>query len=525
MNGPDLAFGPEDINREPVALAADTPDNDDPVAEAEAEASASSPPPARSISTDLVTMALERYTLGVTDEGDAFVVPLDGPAIAQQLRGGRLALRPALAAAYFELTGRVANQAALADALTVLEGRALQEVPTELHLRVARKDGWAYLDLGEPSGRAVRVSAHSWDIVPEAPLTFRRTELTGVLPEPDPDGCLGDLWALLNVADDDRPLVLAWMLCCLLGDIPCPILVLNGEQGTGKSSAARIIVLSLDPSAAPLRRVTHSEDSWPLVAQSSWVIALDNVSTIRPGLSDTLCRAVTGDGDVRRRLYSDGALVSFNYRRPILLNGIGFGELRGDLAERVVAVELMRIGGDRRVPESQLSEQFTSAQPRILGALLTLLSQVIAELPRIRLDSLPRMADFAEVLAAIDIVLGVRGLDRYLEQVDRRAAESAGGDPVARALRMELDGTFTGTASQLLAFTEIYRPDGVAGQGWPVRAQGMSDYLRRHAPAWRAAGWQVDEGYHPGKKVKQWTLTPPGANGDRATSDEENDDE
>jgi hypothetical protein len=39
-------------------------------------------------------------------------------------------------------------------------------------------------------------------------------------------------------------------------------------------------------------------------------------------LSDAICRAVTGDADVRRRLDSDGDLAIFAFRHVVMLTGI-----------------------------------------------------------------------------------------------------------------------------------------------------------------------------------------------------------
>src|SRR5687767_7851313 len=57
-------------------------------------------------------------------------------------------------------------------------------------------------------------------------------------------------------------------------------------------------------------------------------------------LSDSLCRAATGDGDVGRALYTDSDLAVFAFRRCIILNGIDVGALRGDLADRTLPINL-----------------------------------------------------------------------------------------------------------------------------------------------------------------------------------------
>ena len=116
-----------------------------------------------------------------------------------------------------------------------------------------------------------------------------------------------------------------------------------------------------------------------------------------------MCRAVTGDGDVRRRLYSDADLAVFAFRRVVLLNGIDLGAMRDDLAERLMTVEVHPI--TRRRYDADLMAAWEAAHPRILGALLDLAAQVLTVLPDVRLADPPRMADFARVLAAVDHVL------------------------------------------------------------------------------------------------------------------------
>ena len=50
----------------------------------------------------------------------------------------------------------------------------------------------------------------------------------------------------------------------------------------------------------------------------------------------------------------------------------------------------------------------------MLGALFDVLACVLAVLPAVRLQSMPRMADFARVLAAVDETQGWSTLDDYL---------------------------------------------------------------------------------------------------------------
>jgi hypothetical protein len=238
-------------------------------------------------------------------------------------------------------TGSTTPQQALADALLVLEGMAQDQDPDQVHLRVATADGVVWLDLGDAAETVVRIDADGWQVVRDGvPVLFRRTGLTGALPNPQSAshasrashnsylslGTFDPLWWHINVATADRPLVLAWLIAALIDpESPHPILSLFGEQGTGKSTGCRRLVSLIDPSPVPLRKPPRDPEGWVTAAQGSWVVALDNLSQVPDWLSDSLCRAATGDDDVRRALYTDSDLAVFAFRRCILLNGIDVG--------------------------------------------------------------------------------------------------------------------------------------------------------------------------------------------------------
>ncbi len=258
----------------------------------------------KSASTELVEIACERHEFGLGDGGETFAVAKAGPRIALMLRGGRTSLRGQLARDYFARTGRAAAQQALADALMVIEGIAQEEDESRLYLRAASAGGAIWLDLGDQAGRAVRVTASGWSIEQSAPVLFKRTALNGPIPDPVPGGALSSLWRWLNVARSDQPLVAAWLAAAFFPDIPHPVPGIFGGQGRGKTTAAKVLAMLLDPGPVPVRKPPRDAEAWVTAAAGSWLVAIDNLSDIQPWLSDSLCRAVTGDGDVRRKLYT-----------------------------------------------------------------------------------------------------------------------------------------------------------------------------------------------------------------------------
>jgi len=121
------------------------------------------------------------------------------------------------------------------------------------------------------------------------------------------------------------------------------------------------------------------------------------------------------------------------------------------------------------------------------------------------LASKPRMADFARVLAAVDIVMGTSGLKHYISKQRTAALDSLSSDPFLLALA-EMRTTFTGTSAELLTALQPERPP----KDWPTNARAVTTVLKRNAPALRKAGWTVTEdGGRNQSNSLRWTLKPP----------------
>lgn len=474
-------------------------------------AAAGQGPDKESASTKLVRIAEELYELCRSDMDEAFAIPRTGPKVVHMLRGARTSLRAQLAREFYRQFGKAASQQALASALMTIEGIAQDAAPRVLNMRVARHGESLWLDMGDDSGSAIRISPKGWRVEGSVPVLFKRTVLTGVFGRPCPHGGVDEIWRWLNVTENDRPLVLAWLVSALFPDVPHPVLHLSGEQGSGKSTATRLLVGLVDPSPVPLRKAPRDGETWVTAACGSWAVGLDNLSDIPAWLSDSICRAVTGDGDVRRRLYSDADLSIFAFRRCIVLNGIDVGSLRGDLADRVIPIALCQIGPAARREEHELLPRMNAAHARCVGAILNVAVEVLRTLPHTKLASRPRMADFARVLAAVDALFGTHGLARYVAKQSAMAVESLDGDKFMEAVgTMHRGRRFEGTAGQLLESTTPSIVGWKPPRGWPANARAVTQRLRRQAPEMRKAGWTVDDlGGSNKNHTTRWVVMPP----------------
>lgn len=498
----DLLTQPDDAEAVAAALrrlrVGDVPDDDAPDDADSApgstrhDAGDATPKRRMSAADVLVALAEERYDLGRASDGEPYAVQRDGPNIALTFRGTHASLRAALASAYAAEVGKVPPSQSLTDVLAVLEGRALGAPRQPLPLRAYRAaPDHVLLDLGDDTGRVVSIRPTGWALLDRSPVTFRRSALTGRLPvptAPDRDALAG----LVNVVPEDVPLLWAHMVAALLC-VPVPLLLLRGPAGTAKTSAAEILSRLIDASPAPTRATPRDIEAWAVAASGSFVVALDNVDTISHWLSDALCRAATGEALVRRALYTDSGLSVVAFMRAVILTAIDPGAMRGDLSDRLLAVDLRPIPDARRRDDAEVKAAFEAAHPGLLTAALQLTGAVLGRLPSLVLPGLPRMADFGRVLAAVDAELGTDGFGRYMAQRGELQREAAEGDPVGAAVLALLarQASWEGTASELLDALDDLRPER-AGKEWPGTPRALAGALRRVEQPLAAAGVAVE---------------------------------
>jgi hypothetical protein len=469
-----------------------------------APSDAAQPAPAKeSQATTLVRLAQALYELHVDADGTPWAEARERPGIVVPLRGSG-ALRSQLAAQYMDVYHRAAGSGALTDALAVLEGYAQRLEPVPVELRSARRGDALYVDLGmSGDGRAVEVSGGTWRVVDRAPVLFRRTKIGRALPVPQP-GTLDDWRPLLNVDEAHFRLVVGWLLAAYVPDIPRPILALFGQQGSAKTTALRQLVRFVDPSDIPTRTMPK-EDAWAATGASSYVIGLDNVSSFAPWAQDALCKAVTGESVAMRALYTNNELATVHFRRAIALTGITPGRLQGDLADRLLPVELDPVGTYRS--DAEVEAAFDAVYARTFGALLDLLARVLVARSDVVLSERARMADFAIMLKALDAVTGWTTLRDYLAAHDDAARAVVDADPFASAVveLVQAHGAWSGTAAELVAVLPVPEP---RPRTWPATAEQIGTTLRRVTPALAASGVTAGQHRTGHALTRVWTLTP-----------------
>jgi hypothetical protein len=247
-----------------------------------------------------------------------------------------------------------------------------------------------------------------------------------------------------------------------------------------------------------------------IAATNSWIVAFDNLSGIKPDLADALCSLATGGGFSTRELYTDADEKLFDAMRPIIVNGIEDVATRSDLLDRALVLTLPTIADEHRQAEEQLWQRFEAVRPSVLGALLDAVSAALRNLPSVRLDCMPRMADFALWATAAESGLGwasgtfLAAYHGNRGQANETALEaSIIALPILQLLAGR--GSWQGTAHDLLDDLEAQHTDDKTRKRreWPTTPRKLSGDLRRLAPNLRRAGIDVTFGRDSDKRRRR----------------------
>jgi hypothetical protein len=182
--------------------------------------------------------------------------------------------------------------------------------------------------------------------------------------------------------------------------------------------------------------------------------------------------------------------------RPIILTAIEEVATRGDLASRTLPIVLEIIPDDHRKPENEFWAAFSAAHAAILGGLLDTIVVGLRALPSVKLDRLPRMADFAVWACACDGGRTGEGsfIAAYAKNRENAIAVVVQEDTVASAVLAFMKGKteWVGSTTVLLAALNSIVDDAAKTmKEWPKAPNALSRRLTRLAAVLRKSGVAV----------------------------------
>jgi hypothetical protein len=196
---------------------------------------------------DIIRYARVGAELFHAPDGTAYAaVEVDGHLETHAIRSVRF--RDWILMRFLHQHGKAPNTQLLNDALNTIRAIAVYHGPEiPVFVRVAEHEGDVYIDLGNESWDAIRVTPEGYEVVAHPPVGFVRKAGFAPLPYPAGEGAIDDLRPFLNVGgDEDFMLVAAWAAFSLSPRGPYPVLVLQGEQGSAKSTTVRVLRVLVD---------------------------------------------------------------------------------------------------------------------------------------------------------------------------------------------------------------------------------------------------------------------------------------
>ena len=389
------------------------------------------------------------------------------------------------------------------------ESLALGGECKDIVIRKGTSSGQVVLDMADPDGRAVVCTPSGWQITPKPPVRFFRPLGTGSLAAPQPGGNLDLLRKYVRVTNDrEYYLLLGWLLGCYNPHESYPILILNGEQGSSKSTLTSIMRRLIDPHSSSSFQPPREDRELRAYVKNSFLLPFDNVSTIQQWFSDDLCRIATGSSALTTRtLYTTAELTSIKAVRPTILNGIPDFVERGDLMDRCIQITLPVIPKDQRKTEDAFWAEFEKDYPLILGAIYDTVCFGLGQ-PSVKYAEFPRMADWAEWICRVCPKWGQtpeQFLDCYWRSKNKAEIlliqHNAFADALLQFLESNPNHTWQGNVKQLRNAMAHLAPVNQEQVGWPIKDLSMTNEIKRISPLLRNVGIEHST-YTEGRYIK-----------------------
>lgn len=336
-----------------------------------------------------------------------------------------------------------------------------------------------YVNLMDEGARAVEITAVGWRVVALSQLPVRLVNRLGAFPMPmplnrpaagtpldwlekhfnlPPIRAVGDP---LDAGVQARAGLLMFLFSQFRRQGATPHLLINGPQGSGKTSFARRLKSLTDPdSVAVVPSLPSDAASLFAIVREQTSVVLDNASKAKGEDADLWCALATGGGHQTRMLYtnSDRSIVSAKVSLIITSIREDFVN-RADLMDRTVTIPLVAIPSNERRTEQELDALWQQDLPFILGEIFDLLAGALALEDAVRTDmqgkDLPRLADAALLAESVARAAGWRPM-LCMEALNAQRADAAdkqlSEDNVAQRVRVLLQangGRWSGTTEDL----------------------------------------------------------------------------
>lgn len=213
-----------------------------------------------------------------------------------------------------------------------------------------------------------------------------------------------------NVKSEDDAILLAVLIVSSMMGMGFnhPVILIQGEKGSGKSECLKKIEMLVDPKASGICTYTNSKEAIVLRLSNSYFTCFDNVSYIPKAISDLFCSAVTGACDTTRKLYTDTEERILNLHSIIAMTSINGVARSADLIDRSCLIVLNRFKKSEIKTESDIMTSFKNDLSSLLGAIFNTIAIVLDDRKKVKAREKIRLADFHVKAIKIGRALGIK---------------------------------------------------------------------------------------------------------------------
>jgi len=385
---------------------------------------------------------------------------------------------------YYTLHSKIPNQTILKGFYNYLSVKA-QRSGTEISLynRIAYENGNIIIDLADGLNTAVIVNDAGRNTQVNPPVLFQRYSHQNALPKPISGGNLRDLLPLMALStEQEKCLVLSWLVASLIPDIERNFLLIEGPPGSGKTTLAKMLKSLIDPMKGASLHLSKKDREVAQVIDHHAVPLFDNVEMISKPVSDIFCQAYSEGSYTTKALYTNDGDFVFKLTGNAIFTAVQLKNLQTDFLNRTIKIKLNAMKNINRKSGSAILNKFNQIQPQLFGALLDTLVKTIKLKERIPVPTISRTVDFDHYCMAAAEVLGF-GKDVFIKaRQDNERLKLKGmitGTPLINALDNFLSNNgdnWSGYMSQLLQILPQYA---APGDYLPQQANKLSESINK----------------------------------------------
>ncbi|MDE1769368.1 MAG: hypothetical protein KGI28_02285 [Thaumarchaeota archaeon] len=412
---------------------------------------------------------------------------------------------------YYEETGENHSDDAYKNVISLLRSQAIHSgtIHEPIYNRIAMVGDTIYYDLVTTDWKFVKITKESVEIVnynKNMPTFVRKQQQKEqVKPLSDERDALDELVKLLRIQEKDRQIFKVHLVSMFLEAYPVPLMTILGEHGSIKTTIAKSVKRIIDPSGENISSLPTKIEDLILHLANRYLANFDNVSSINDEISDILCKAITGEGQSKRKLYTDADEIILNYRRKLIVNGIFPYLDRTDLRDRMIRYETLPIKDSERMSEGEFNKHMTEILPYVMNQIFQSIQKTLSSYDHVKneIKHHSRMADFTDYGECISRTLNYTPfsfVESYKQKIENDILDIVESYPIIQLIEiiMKERTRYEKTVSEFyreinsLAAIEEIDVDSKKRIRFPSSANKVKSHIERIKPNLRSLGFEVD---------------------------------